>query len=125
MTPDGVYKLISRRKLKAVRRSERKTLVPRPVLNAYQRRLQGDQPATARPPSPSWPELAAVFEQETGRSPAEWVAAWKKDQIDDTIENMQLTAQALSICIGRASESVGEAPSTIPTTPPGASMAPL
>lgn len=98
MTPDGVYKLIRRGKLKAVRLSERKTLVPRPALDSYRRRLNGEQPDLTRPTSElSVAELREHFEGETGVSPEQWVEDWKRDRIEDSAENMQLLVLALGL----------------------------
>lgn len=98
MTPDGVYKLIRRGKLKAVRVSERKTYVSRPALDAYRRRINGETPDLRRPVSElSLDELREGFEKETGLSPEEWIAQWKRDRIEDSAENMQLLVRAVGL----------------------------
>jgi hypothetical protein len=51
MTTSGVHKLISRGKLKAIRRSERRIYVSRAALAAYRARLNGAAPNTRRPTS--------------------------------------------------------------------------
>lgn len=98
MSPDGVYKLIRRGKLKAVRISERKTYVSRVALDAYRRRLNGEGPDTRRPrPSASVAELRDEFERETGYSPEDWVAEWKRERIEDSAENAQLLVRAVAL----------------------------
>src|SRR4051812_49982873 len=90
MSPDGVYKLIRRGKLKAVRISERKTYVSRLALDAYRRRLNGGGPDTRRPQSSvSVADLRQEFERETGYNPEDWVAEWKDERIEDSAENAQ------------------------------------
>src|SRR4051795_5419038 len=85
MTRDGVYKLIRRGKLKAVRLSARKMYVSRLALDAYRRRLAGKGPEITRPTG-SLPldELRADFEQETGRSPEAWLEEWRAGTIEDS-----------------------------------------
>ncbi len=100
MTPDGVYKLIERGKLPAVRRSERGLRISRVVLEAYQRRLlRGGKPPEISyiddPVSPA--TLLQEFIAETGMRPKEWENRWKTDQIDDTADNMRLTIRALAL----------------------------
>lgn len=98
MSTDGVYKLIRRGKLKAVRISERKTYVSRLALDAYGRRLNGEGPDTRRPRSSlSVADLRQEFEQETGYVPEDWVAEWKRDRIEDSAENAQLLVRALAL----------------------------
>lgn len=98
MTPDGVYKLIGRGKLKAIRKSERKMLVSRLALEAYQRRINGQAPAIVTPEPPrELPELLAEFEGDTGMTPAQWLEAWKRDEIEDTAENMRTMVHAAAL----------------------------
>jgi excisionase family DNA binding protein len=98
ISTSGVYKLIQRGKLRAIRRSERGTLVPRIALDAYRRRLKHGAPV----PSPPAIEddvatRARRFRDATGSEPDEWVEAWKSDRIEDTAENMRHLIQALGI----------------------------
>jgi excisionase family DNA binding protein len=99
MTPNGVYKLISRGRLKAIRRSQRKTIVSRLALDAYQNRVNGQAP----PPAPlifderPVGELREEFQRATGKTPEEWERAWKADEIEDSAGNMGLTIHAIAI----------------------------
>jgi excisionase family DNA binding protein len=93
----GVYKLIERGKLKAIRRSERNLRVSRLALDAYRRRLNDGTPAVEVVESVDVPAEVAAFERETGMLPAEWERRWKADRIDDTAENMRLTIRALAL----------------------------
>jgi excisionase family DNA binding protein len=97
MTRDGVYKLVRRGKLKAVRVSERRMYVSQPALDAYRRRLNGEGPDTRRPESASASDLRAAFERDTGRTPEQWVADWKANRIEDSAESMRRTVDALSL----------------------------
>jgi excisionase family DNA binding protein len=99
ISTDGVYKLIKRGKLPAIRRSERGMRVSRVAFDAYQRRLRN-----AIAPSTSTPELnieldglQAEFEHDTGVSPREWERRWKAEEIEDSAENMRLTIRALAL----------------------------
>lgn len=100
ISTSGVYKLITRGKLPAIRRSERGLRVPRPALDAYQRRLQQGSPVPSieRTHTPL-EELRAEFESDTGLSPHEWEQRWKADQIEDSHENMQLAVRALGLLL--------------------------
>jgi excisionase family DNA binding protein len=92
----GVYKLISRGKLPAVRLSERNLRVSRLALDAYSRRLQaGLQSARrleVRKTDPA--ALRESFEAATGMTPAEWQRRWEAGQLDDTAENMAFAIDA-------------------------------
>jgi len=98
MSSDGVYKLIRRGKLKAVRVSERKTYISRLALDAYRRRLNGEAPDTQRPRSTaSVDELRLEFERETGYSPEDWIAEWKRERIEDSAKNAQTLVRAVGL----------------------------
>lgn len=99
MSDDGVRKLVRKGKLKALRLSERKTIVPRAALAAYQRRLagHGDQVAFQMPELGDPAELATRFEQATGYSPEAWLLAWKREELEDSRENMELMVQASAL----------------------------
>jgi excisionase family DNA binding protein len=99
ISTDGVYKLIKRGKLPAIRRSERGIRISRVAFDAYQRRLRNSET-----PSVSTPELKtemdglyAEFERDTGLSPHEWERRWKAEEIEDSAENMRLTIRALTL----------------------------
>jgi len=100
----GVYKLIERGKLKAIRRTERNLRVSRLALDAYQRRLKGNAQAAAGEVDDivDVDGLRVAFEQETGVTPADWERRWKADELEDSAENMRLTIRALAL---RAAES--------------------
>jgi excisionase family DNA binding protein len=103
----GVYKLIERGKLKAIRRSERNLRVSRLALDAYRRRLNNGAPAVEVVDTVDVPAEVAAFERETGMSPVEWERRWKADRIEDTAENMRLTIRALAL------RAAGESPQTV------------
>jgi excisionase family DNA binding protein len=110
ITTDGVYKLIKRGKLPAIRRSERGMRVSRVAFDAYQRRLRHG--ATQ---SMSTPELDvetsgglhAEFERDTGLSPREWVRRWKAEEITDSAENMRLAIRAITLHLAEQHQPVG------------------
>jgi excisionase family DNA binding protein len=98
MSDDGVRKLIRKRKLKALRLSERKTMIPRAALAAYRRRISGQAEVRFQMPELGDPvELAQRFEQTTGYSPEAWLLAWKRDELEDSNENMELMVQASAL----------------------------
>ncbi len=99
ISTDGVYKLIKRGKLPAIRRSERGIRVSRVALDAYQRRLHnGDTPSAFTPkPNAEMNALHTEFERDTGLSPHEWERRWKAEKIEDSAENMHLTIRALTL----------------------------
>jgi excisionase family DNA binding protein len=98
MTPDGVYKLIKRDKLPALRLSERGLRVTRWALEAYRDSLNGRGPDTRLPEDTfDLDALRTGFEEQTGMSPEDWVAAWKGDAVADTAENNSLLVQALAL----------------------------
>lgn len=104
----GVYKLIERGKLKAIRRSERNVRISRLALDAYRRRINGEgQAAKVVDSVVDVAAEASAFERETGMSPAEWERRWKADRLEDTAENMRLTIRALAL------RAAGESPQAI------------
>lgn len=103
MTKDGVYKLIKRGKLKAIRLSERNIRVSDVALAAYQRRVAHGAPGAPAPPLPAvesrtYQELFEAFVRDTGRSPEQWCEAWKRDEVEDSAENQRRTMSALALC---------------------------
>jgi len=83
----GVYKLIQRGRLKAIRRTERNIRVSRLALDAYRRRLAGDPPAAAAVEIDNAVDLAALhaaFERETGMTAVEFERRWKADALEDS-----------------------------------------
>jgi excisionase family DNA binding protein len=103
ISSDGVYKLIKRGKLPAVRRSERGMRVSRISLDAYKHRLQHGDVAVAIVPeiSRDGEDSCAGFVRETGLHPSEWTRRWKADELDDSAENMRLTLRALSLLVDK------------------------
>jgi excisionase family DNA binding protein len=100
ISTDGVYKLIKRGKLPAIRRSERGMRVSRVAFDAYQRRLRhGETPPVSTPErnNVEIDGLDAEFERDTGLSPREWERRWKAEEIEDSAENMRLTIRALTL----------------------------
>jgi excisionase family DNA binding protein len=105
ITTDGVYKLIKRDKLPALRLSERGLRVTRWALEAYRESLNAGGPDASLPDDTfDLDELARVFEEQTGMAPEEWVTAWKRDEVEDSAENNALLVQALALREQRASE---------------------
>jgi excisionase family DNA binding protein len=106
ISTSGVYKLIQRGKLPAVRRSERGLRVPRIALDAYKHRLQSR--GSSVPPiavaTTTLEESRAQFERETHFSPAEWERRWKAEQIEDSAENMALAIRALGLLLREEDE---------------------
>ena len=99
ISTDGVYKLIKRGKLAAIRRSERGMRVSRVALDAYQRRLRHGITPSVSPPEPNveMNGLHAEFERDTGLTAREWERRWKAEEIEDSTENMRLTVRALTL----------------------------
>ncbi len=93
----GVYKLIERGKLKAIRRTERNLRVSRLALDAYGRRLQDGAPAVEAGDAADVDALGIAFQDETGMTPSEWERRWKADELEDSAENMRLTIRALAL----------------------------
>jgi len=115
MTDDGVRKLIRAGKLRAIKRSERKTLIPRPAFDAYQRKLNGHavQPIGLQSAVGSLAERTAAFEQDAGMSPEAWgdLQISDDDAAHDDAEGMRLTVSALGLVAERRrAEGVVEIP---------------
>ena len=110
MSTSGVYKLIQREKLRAIKRSERKTVVARIALDAYRRRLKYGPP-TPPPLVVEDVDLATRvqrFRDATGAEPEEWMEAWKADLIEDSAENMRHMIRALGILADRTEHPPAE-----------------
>ncbi len=98
MTPDGVYKLVQRGKLDAARVSARKTRVSQEALDAYIAQHQATvQQFRDRAPTGDSSVLRERFLEQTGQTPEQWLAAWKRDKIADTAENGQLLVRAVAL----------------------------
>jgi excisionase family DNA binding protein len=78
ISEDGVRKLIRREKLRAIKRSERNTLIPRPAFNAYVRKLNADgpQPLGRAAAEGTLAERVAAFVDEAGKEPRQWLDDW-------------------------------------------------
>jgi hypothetical protein len=109
MTNDGVYKLVARGKLPAVRRSERGMRIPQADLTAYQRQL-AERVRTVSLELTATPDVVADFEAAAGVPPAEWQRRWKADEIEDTVDNMILTIRALVLLAAKADRDVADGP---------------
>jgi excisionase family DNA binding protein len=99
ISTDGVYKLIKRGKLPAIRRSERGMRVSRAAFDTYQRRLRDGKASLLSTPGPNaeMNVLHTEFERDTDLSPREWERRWKAEEIEDSAENMRLTIRALTL----------------------------
>jgi excisionase family DNA binding protein len=98
MTPDGVYKLIQRGHLPSVRLSARKLRVPAAALHAYLEREAIESKALRGPEQSADPaKLRAEFINHTGSSPEDWLDAWKRDELEDTPENMAFLVRAVAL----------------------------
>jgi excisionase family DNA binding protein len=98
MTPDGVYKLIQRGKLESVRISERKIRVPAESFERYYAQLEKwaqDCIAAQRPFSAA--EARKAFEANYGQTTEAFVTAWKRDELEDSAENMNRLFDATGI----------------------------
>lgn len=109
MTADGVYKLIKRGKLPALKLSERGVRVTSWALEAYRERLAGGSPASLSPENLDHERLEADFVQETGMSPADWIAAWKKDEGEDTAADATILVRALALVTVTDEAAAGDA----------------
>jgi hypothetical protein len=120
LTADGVYKLIQRGKLEAVRLSARKTTVTEAAVERYVERQQAavDRFREQAPAVLDVDALREQFERETGRSPEDWMAAWKGGAVADTPENMGLLVRAAALRGG-----AGGAPIDRPSENPWAAAA--
>ncbi|MGP0101441.1 MAG: helix-turn-helix domain-containing protein [Solirubrobacteraceae bacterium] len=99
ISTDGVYKLIKRGKLPAIRRSERGMRVSRVAFDAYRLRLRNGVPPSGLilELNPQVDALHSEFERETGLSPEGWERRWKTGEIEDSAENMRLAIRALTL----------------------------
>ena len=106
MTPDGVYKLIQRGKLEAIRLSERKTRIPEDAFARYRAQLEAraDQFLAALPRMTA-EQARTEFRTDTGQDPEAWLAAWKRDEFVDNPEHMGLLARASAIQAAEAGAS--------------------
>lgn len=106
MTPDGVYKLIQRGKLESVRISERKIRVPAESFERYYADLEkwANAYLDARPRI-SVEAAREAFQAKNGQTPEAFVAAWKRDELEDNAENMNRLFDATGILSAEKSAS--------------------
>jgi excisionase family DNA binding protein len=100
ISEDGVRKLIARQKLRAIKRSERNTLIPRPAFDAYLRKINGSsltRPGRAQPVGDLSERLTA-FELETGLMPADWLREWLAKDAADAVDDSMSMGLAVSAC---------------------------
>lgn len=92
ISPSGVYQLLRRGRLRKVRQHAKGTRVSRRDLDAYVSWLNEPAPArTSRLEQKRSPhEVIGLFVQETGLTPAQYVSAWQRDEIDDDDRGMEL-----------------------------------
>jgi excisionase family DNA binding protein len=78
ITRSGVYKLIQRGRLRAIRKTAHGTRISRLALDAYRRRLQESPPVVASflAAEANLDELRADFARKTGMTPLEWERRW-------------------------------------------------
>jgi excisionase family DNA binding protein len=106
----GVYKLIQRKQLPALKLSPRKTVIARWALDAYKERHGlGDIPID----TVDVEDARERFRVHTRRTPEEWVQAWKTGEIEDSGENMTLLVRAVSL--RNVSTGAGEPGESAPT----------
>jgi len=101
MTPQGVREAIRSGRLKAVKLSERKTLVPQLSIDAYQARLNGGGPAPRLPRKAAPLEVRIQdFSDRIGTAPDAWLVAWRSNATsDDSAESMQVAIAALALTL--------------------------
>jgi excisionase family DNA binding protein len=98
LSESAIYKKIERGEIKAIRIG--KTVrIPSSEVERYlnpTRVLQaGEAPRDGEPHNLE--DRVARFEEETDRSPADYVQAWRSGEIDDTAENARLAIEALAL----------------------------
>jgi excisionase family DNA binding protein len=97
----NVYKLIENKKLPVLKRSERKSLVPRAAFDAYVRRLNGAPSPVVELPVVDDDELFSQFVADTGGlTPQAFFTRFKSGEIEDTSENMTLLVKAVALGAG-------------------------
>lgn len=96
----NVYKLIENKKLPVLKRSERKSLVPRAAFDAYVRRLNGAPSPVVELPVDDDALLAQFIADTGGLTPDQFYGRFKDGEIDDTSENMTLLVKAIALGAG-------------------------
>ena len=96
VSPSQIYRLIESGALDHVTVGQRAIRVPA----ASVARWMGVDPRSGGVCSDAEPELdrcASRFEARTGRSPASFIAAWRRDEIEDTPQHNEDAMEALAI----------------------------
>ncbi len=100
ITDDGVRKLIRRGSIRAIKQSERKTLIPRPAFDAYVRKINGQhtQPLGRAKADGSLHERLAAFQCDAGMRPDEYLSGWlKAGSQSETADEMALAVAAFGL----------------------------
>lgn len=98
ISTSGVYKLIQRDQLPALKLSARRIRITRWALDAYVARLNGHVPDTVLPDAtPDAERLRRRFHVDNELTPEAWVEAWKAGNVPDTAANTTLLVRALSL----------------------------
>lgn len=109
MTANGVYKLIQRGQLGAVRPAARKTRVPRAVLDSFKAAQQAKVDTfTGRQRTGDIDELRAAFLADAGLTPEAFLDAFKAGRVPDTAETMQTLTHAAALARPGGQPSVAE-----------------
>jgi hypothetical protein len=106
-----VRKLIRREKLRAIKRSERNTLIPRPAFNAYVRKLNGDasQPLGLAVAEGALADRVAAFTLQAGKEPRQWLNDWLSPEPgQDDAESMDLAVSAVGLVAEQRTEALRE-----------------
>jgi excisionase family DNA binding protein len=111
ISEDGVRKLIRREKLRAIKRSERNTLIPRPAFNAYVRKLNGGapQPLGMAVAEGALAERVAAFMLKADKEPRQWLNDWLSDEPgQDDAESVGLAVSAVGLVAEQRIEALLE-----------------
>ena len=98
LSESAVYKKIERGEIKAIRIG--KTVrIPSSEMERYLNptQLLEDEGAPRDGEPHKLGDRLARFEEQAGRSPADYVQAWRSGEIDDTPENARLAIEALAL----------------------------
>jgi excisionase family DNA binding protein len=111
ISEDGVRKLIRREKLRAIKRSERNTLIPRPAFNAYVRKLNGDapQPLGMAVAEGALAERVAAFMLQAGKEPRQWLNDWlSAEPGQDDAESVDIAVSAVGLVAEQRTDALQE-----------------
>jgi len=98
LSESAVYKKIERGEINAIRIGKA-VRIPSSEMERYLSPMRVLQERGAPPDGEAHDLGARVvhFEQECGRSPVEYVRAWRTGEVDDTPENARLAIEALAL----------------------------